>query len=510
MESKHPHILFVMTDQHRRIAMNFWNREPYRSHIFGEADPVVTPCLDAFAEESVVFSQSISNSPVCSPYRGMLFSGLFSGQNGVWNNCSPSRDSELRGDIPTFTDVLAESGYDVGYVGKWHLEKPRPQYDAEGNYIGETPDYRGEHYYPDGSPADNTACWDSLIPRDRNRHIRYMYMYNTCDVFRARADMPAVKRPHYWDNDYRRHTPPDGVWTPAFETDLAIRYSRNRAGERDGDKPFALFVSYNPPHSPYYSREDTDYEMYDRYYAGRDLPPRPNCGCADENNGVYPKGKATPVRGDMQEQRRVYFSHVSGIDRQFGRLLATLREEGLEEDTVVVFHADHGEMMGSHNLRAKNVLFEEALGIPLLIRYGKKLPHRIEDGLVSGVDIMPTVLGLAGLASAVPPGLHGRDYSPALRGEPQVWEASAFYCQERDKGVRTDRYSFVIVEMADGAFATLLFDNQKDPYQYNNLPLAALPLPDREFLLNQLAYWLRKTDDPWYRAGKYENWTVRA
>lgn len=510
MKSKHPHILFVMTDQHRRIAMNFWNREPYRSHIFGEADPVVTPCFDAFAEESVVFSQSVSNSPVCSPYRGMLFSGLFSGQNGVWNNCSPTRDSELRGDIPTFTDVLAESGYDVGYVGKWHLEKPRPQYDAEGNYIGEDPDYRGECYYPDGSPADNTACWDSLIPNDRNRHIRYMYMYNTCDVFRARADMPAVKRPHYWDNGYRRHTPPDGVWTPAFETDLAIRYIRNRAGERDGDKPFALFVSYNPPHSPYYSREDTDYEMYDRYYAGRDLPLRKNFGCADENNGIYPKGKATPVKGDMQEQRRVYFSHVSGIDRQFGRLLAALREEGLEEDTVVVFHADHGEMMGSHNLRAKNVLFEEALGIPLLIRYGKKLPHRIEDGLVSGVDIMPTVLGLAGLACAVPPGLHGRDYSPALRGERQVWEVSAFYCQEREKGVRTDRYSFVIAEMADGAFATLLFDNQKDPYQCNNLPLAALPGEDREFLLNQLAYWLRKTDDPWYRAGKFENWAVRA
>ncbi len=506
MGNKHPNILFVLTDQHRRTAMNFWNREPYRSHIFGDADPVVTPNFDAFAEESVVFSQSVSNSPVCSPYRGMLFSGLFSGQNGVWGNCAPARDSELKGDIPTFTDILADSGYDVGYVGKWHLEKPRPLYDAEGNYIGEDAEYTGERYFPDGSPKTNTSCWDSLIPKDRNRKIGYMYMYNTCDVFRAREDMPVLKRPHYWDNGYRRHTPPDGVWTPAFETDLAIRFIENKGGERDAEKPFALFVSYNPPHSPYYSREDTDYEAYDKYYKGRDLPTRPNYGCGDENNGVYPRGKATPVSGDMQEQRRVYFSHVSGIDRQFGRLLSALREQGLDEDTVVVFHADHGEMLGSHKLRAKNVLFEEALGIPLLIRYGKKLPHRIEDGIVSGVDIMPTVLGLSGLGDKAPKNLHGRDYSKALFGGTAEWEKSAFYCQEREKGVRTDKYSFVIIESENGSFATLLFDNPSDPYQLKNLSLSDIPRADREFLLEQLAFWLKKTNDPWYTEGKLEKW----
>jgi len=395
---KHPNILFLFTDQHRKSALGFWSRPEYRDGLLGESDPVHTPNLDRLAEESIVVSNAYSSYPVCSPFRAMLFSGRYPENNGVWQNCAPGRRDELRSDISTFTDILSDSGYSVGYVGKWHLERPEADFDRDGNYIGDDPSYEGERYFPDGSHDDNTVCWDTLIPRGRQRKMDYLYAYNTWDIFRAEADMPLQKRPHYWDKNQNRVTAPEGVWSPDFETDLAIDFLKNEKGERNAEAPFALFVSYNPPHSPYTSRADTDIEAYDQHYSREQIP---------QATDLLKRKNVTLENEKFLEQARVYFSHVTGIDRCIGRILDALTPEQAE-NTVVIFTADHGEMLGSHGLMAKNVPYEEATAIPFLIRYPGKLAHRCEPLFLSGADILPTVLSLAEIE--IPDEIEGKDY----------------------------------------------------------------------------------------------------
>lgn len=145
---QHPNLLFVIADQMRRYSMGFWSESNFRSHLTTAPDPVYTPHFDTFARQSVVFSRAVSGYPVCSPFRAMLFSGCFPEKNGVWHNCAPQRPYELRGDIPTFPSILHDCGYHTGYIGKWHLERPCPDFDSNGNYIAENPNYHGSRTAP--------------------------------------------------------------------------------------------------------------------------------------------------------------------------------------------------------------------------------------------------------------------------------------------------------------------------------------------------------------------------
>ena len=494
---KKPNIVFIFSDQHRKSSMGFWSREEYRNSILGAPDPVVTPNLDQLAEESIVVSGAYSSYPVCSPFRAMLFSGRYPEHNGVWANCAPGRKDELFGDIDTFTDVLADSGYSVGYVGKWHLENPCPDFDAEGHYIGDDPAYTGERFFPDGSPASNTACWDTLIPHGRQRKIDYLYAYNTWDVFRAKETMPPLKRPHYWDKEQNRITAPEGVWSPDFETDMAIRFLQNANGERDGDKPYALFVSYNPPHSPYNSREDTDYAAYDAYYSGDIVP---------DAHDLLKRENVTLDNEKFHEQTRVYFSHVTGIDRCIGRVLAAVGETD-PENTIVVFTSDHGEMLGSHGLMSKNNPYEESTAIPFIIRYPKELNHRCEPLMLTGVDIMPTLLSL--MHVPCPQWAEGTDYASLLKTGVGERPATALFTQMKRKGVRSERYLFTLTYASPEAYTDAeVYDLEKDPYQLCPLAPDQIPAEDLAMLRRELGRQLMVSDDPWYKKRLYSDFIL--
>lgn len=495
---QHPNLLFVIADQMRRYSMGFWSEPNFRSHLTTAPDPVYTPHFDAFAHQSVVFSRAVSGYPVCSPFRAMLFSGCFPEKNGVWHNCARQRPYELRGDIPTFPSILHDCGYHTGYIGKWHLERPCPDFDSNGNYIAENPNYRGSRRFADGSEANNTRCWNTLIPKDRQRGIDFLHAYNTWDVFRGNAQMNPLKKTPYWDNDYHRHNAPDGQWTPEYETDLAISYLKNTDGIRPQENPFALFVCYNPPHLPYESREDTDYEMYDTYYGPQVVP---------NVRDLIARGNVTLSDEAYERHIRVHFSHVSGIDRQFGRLLDTLDEQNLAENTIVVFCSDHGEMMGSHGLMSKNVLYEEAMAIPYLMRCPGLSP-KVDDLLLGGTDIMPTTLSLMGLSDAIPSDLQGSDYADALRGEDVSRPRSALFVQPNTKGLQTAHYTFSVTEENGKLVNPTLYDNFADPYQMHNLPFDAIPSADLSFLREQLGFWLKRSDDPWFRQRKFADFIL--
>ena len=491
-----PNILFICTDQQRKASLGFWRKDEYKNLILGVSDPVYTPNIDKIADEGVVFTEAYSSYPVCSPFRAMLFSGRYPENNGVWQNCAPGRPDELRGDIPTFTDILADDGYSVGYIGKWHLEAPEADFDENGKYIGNDPNYTGKRYHADGSPMEAPTCWDTLITNERIRGIDYLYAYNTYDVFRYKDGDSYFKRPHLFDENYTRHIPDAGVWSPDFETDIAVEFLNNNNGERDGDKPFALFVNYNPPHSPYNSREDTDYDAYDRLYSGEDkstyLPQRENVRLSG---------------AEFEEHSRVYFSHVTGIDRCVGRLIDALESCGYGDNTIVVYTSDHGEMLGSHGLMSKNVPYEEATAIPLIIRYPEKLGHRTDDVMITAVDMMPTILGLAGVSP--PDGIDGKDYSGSVISGIGERPASALFTQQKRKGVRTADYLLAVSYKDENEYgATMLFDIRNDPYQLNNLGFDEIPESDLEFLRSELGRLLCESNDPWYKRRLYSDFII--
>ena len=491
-----PNILFICTDQQRRASMSFWQCEEYRDSLLGAPDPVHTPSIDKLADEGIVVSEAYSSYPVCSPFRAMLFSGRYPEDNGVWQNCCPNRPDEMRSDIPTFTDVLADNGYSVGYVGKWHLENPKADFDRDGNYIASNPDYSGDRFYADGSPDGAPTCWDTLIPKDRQRKIDYLYAYNTYDVFRYKEGDNPLEIPRLFDKNYNRISPPPGTWSPDFETDIAINFLTNNNSERDDQKPFALFVNYNPPHSPYDSREDTDYAAYDKYYANAApedrLPRRENVAlCSPE----------------FEERARVYFSHVSGIDRCVGRLMDALDTIGQREDTIVVYTSDHGEMLGSHGLMSKNVPYEEATAIPFVMRYPQKISHRIEPLFLSAVDMMPTILDLSEIS--IPNGVAGKSYAELLVSGEGESPMTALFTQMKRKGVRTRKYLFSVSYKNEEEYGeTMLFDIEEDPYQMKNLNLTNIPKNELVYLLTELGKWLKKSNDPWYKRRLYKDFII--
>jgi N-acetylglucosamine-6-sulfatase len=258
---------------------------------------------------------------------------------------------------------------------------------------------------------------------------------------------------------------------------------------RDADKPFALFISHNPPHMPFHEVPPKYLETYADEDAAH-LLNRPN---------VELKGDGARAPGSVKE----YFAAITGIDEQFARILATLDEEGLTEDTIVIFTSDHGEMMGSHGLMGKDVWYDESLLVPFSIRWPNRISTGRDDLLLSTPDIMPTLLGLMELAGDIPGEVQGSNYAPAILGQPCVRPASAFYFysapQFPDKpgrrGVRTHRYTFVIIRHEEGD-QLILHDNVQDPYQLENI---AAHNPDVvEMLVQELNGWLHKTGDPWY------------
>ncbi len=458
MAAKRPNLLFIFPDEWRQQALGCMRQ-----------DPVVTPNLDRLASEGMLLTHAVSNRPVCSPYRAMLFTGKYPMANHVPSNCNSKTAGAgcyLREDEICLTDVLARSGYCQGYIGKFHLDPPNPEHNA----------------FTEG-PRRDGVIWDAYTPPGPRRHgIDFWHAYGCCDMH---------MNPHYWqgqDPVEKRIEPKR--WSVWHETDVALKFIRNHGGEhRDPDKPFALFLAHNPPHMPFHQVPPG----YLSHYEGKtpeDLLNRPNLR-------LEGKGKAAP------DSVKNYFAMITGIDEQIGRLLECLREEGLERDTIVVFTSDHGEMMGSHGAMGKTLHYDESLLIPFLIRWPGRIPARRDDLLLSVPDVMPSLLGLMGLESAIPAGRQGTDLSAAFLGRPCARPTSALYLdtwlsgEGGARGLRTHRHTLAVIRDADGQAQAILHDNEADPYQMKNIASENPALVKR--LAAEMNDWLDRTGDPWPR-----------
>lgn len=460
-KGKRPNLLFIFPDQYRKQAMGFLNQ-----------DPVRTPNIDALAKQGVVFTHAVSNHPLCSPYRGMLLTGKYPLSNGVLNNCHSGRTpfgNFLKPEDVCFSDVLAGSDYHSGYVGKWHLDGPKA---------------------PEGGGPN---VWDCYNKPGKHRHgFDFWYSYGADDHHLT---------PHYWVND----APEDQAeyfqeWSPEHEAKVVQRYLKNENGKmRDEDQPFAMFWGINPPHHPFNLVPDE----YKKNFEGKttqDLLNRPNVQMTD-NMEMGKHGF-----GDMFVEKRIdqagdYFAMCEGVDKQIGGVLQTLKDEGLDDNTIVIFTSDHGEMLGSHGMMHKNVWFAEAMNIPFIIRWPQKIKPGEDDLLLSVPDVMPTLLGLMGLGDKVPQGVEGNDYSGVFRGEKVERPQAALYFfakpendTEKRRGVKTHQNTYVVAYDNKGEKMHFLYDDVNDPYQQNNIYGQNSEL--EQDLTEKLREILIRTNDP--------------
>jgi arylsulfatase A-like enzyme len=274
-------------------------------------------------------------------------------------------------------------------------------------------------------------------------------------------------------------------YLPEVWADLAVEFLY----EAQDEKPFFLMVAPAAPHDPY-----TIPENYLKMYQPDYLKMRPNW--------------VPGVKEGGRKQIAAYYGAITAIDEQVGKIIDTLRQLGMEEETIVLFSSDHGNMLGSHGKILKQKPWEESIRVPGVLRY----PRQVKAGqqnetLFSHVDFAPTLLSLCGIS--VPSNMQGTDLSQVVLGNTSQGPESAFFqifgpyrataVPFGWRGVRTQRYMYARSE----AQPWVLYDLKDDPYEMRNLaedPAAAAIRTDME---NRLAHWTQKTGDSWST-----DWTV--
>lgn len=306
-----PNLVFIMADQFRGDALGCMQKEP-----------VQTPNLDKLAEEGILFTEAISSYPVSSPARAMLMTGMYPTANGVTGNCNSDNTPyrvELSAEAICWSDVLKQVGYSTAYIGKWHLDAPHPPYIDTYNNRGK-------------------VAWNEWCSPERRHGFDQWIAYGTYDNH---------LKPMYWDTEASRE---DfyyfDQWGPSYEADRAIEFIRKESSQ--SDQSFALVISMNPPHTGYELVPDS----FKQRYAHIDVE-------ALASQKPYIPAKGTPEGDYFRTHIRNYYACITGVDENVGRIIRTLKECGVFDNTLIIFSSDHGICMGGHGIEGKNVFYEE-------------------------------------------------------------------------------------------------------------------------------------------------------
>jgi len=419
---RQPNIIYVFADQMRAQVLGCYGNKI-----------VPTPNIDSMAKAGVTFDNAISTWPVCSPYRAMLLTGRYSMVNGTVVN-----DTGMRDDLPTIARVCKKQGYATGYIGKWHLEWNR----------------------------------NPFVPKSRRQGFDY-WAVNNCTH-------------DYIDNFYCTDTPEKirfKGYDANVQTGLAIDYIK-----KNRENPFCLFLSWGPPHNPYNKvpdefrqriplekielRENVAERAVVDQLIGLDKP--------SQKLSASRKRRRVVIEDDQklkQECIQGYYAHTTALDDCIGKIRSALRKSGLAEDTILVFASDHGDMLGSHRMALKQMPFEESINVPFLVEYPRAVAGgRRSEALLAPIDIMPTLLSLAGLKC---PDVDGKDLVEAVRSDVSDQQDAVLLMKLVPgggpylinavtpwRGVRTKRYTYANL-FDHGPW--LLYDNLNDPQQLNNL-----------------------------------------
>jgi len=350
-----PNVVFVIADQHRHDFIGYQ-----------DGGATVTPHLDALAARGTVFDNAFCTSPLCSPSRAALACGRYGMNSGCYTNLH-----ELPPNTPTFVRQLRDAGYRTCAVGKTHMAIHA--YDAD---YTSTEHQRFMH----------SLGWDETIEISGNGMLRTGIRCAYSEFLREQGRLADVVRFyrqwHYFMDAGGGGDPPfvchpwglpEELQETTFVGETALRWLR----DRDPDKPFFLHVGFAGPHSP-----TEPLPRFLELYSDRDEPPPWNCPSPPEW---------------LPQARRGYRAMISQIDFWVGRLCDELERQGVLDNTIIIYTADHGEMAGDHGAFGKTCFFEGSIRIPLLFSGPGVLSGRSSDALVELIDIGATVCELCGV-----------------------------------------------------------------------------------------------------------------
>ncbi len=380
-QTSRPNILFLFTDQQR------WDTIAQAGY-----SHMVTPNLDMLAERGVRFDHMYVPFPLCVPNRVSIVTGCFPKRHMVVNNATWIPDN-----ADTWPQIFTDAGYDTRAIGKMH-------------------------------------CWPSMKSRNRIGFSQRVmaedkYGFEAMDDYALWMKEKGSRRPCPWldPEECAEYVRGRGAYIFKEPEELHIdSYIGMKAVEAlkevaKGDKPFCHWVSFNSPHAPH----DPPQRFLDMY-KGRDIPAptrrsyEPFDKPASRMFGSWFLDKYFGMAGDMfmlsdrqiKERRSYYYATITLVDEWIGRIIETLKETGIYDNTIIVFSSDHGDAQGDHNLIEKSFFYEGMVRVPMIVHCPARFAPGVSDEFVQSTDIAPTLLSLAGLK--VPERMDGQDLSPLL------------------------------------------------------------------------------------------------
>lgn len=457
--SKPPNIIYLLSDQHRHDALGC------------AGNPVVqTPNLDRMASEGVRFTRTYCQSPICQPSRASVLTGLYAHQHGLSTN--------FRGDFDPEWDTLARHLQQVGYttalVGKTHFYSPK------GDQFTQTPD----------GPTLDLRQFENFVKSFGFDYVleefdRYVHAFpqatlitNYSEYLKAKGLLESYRKqiqsiwrltPEHWN----------GVTSVLPQEDDLTFYIADRAidwlEQYDGDGPFFLNVSFVQPHVPL-----MDDPIWAEHYRDVEIPlgprqpPRNPGGVWGDylDNFLFKHSNSHLLTDEyVTNGARHYYGMVSLIDQRIGDIMRTVEDRGWGGNTWFVYSADHGEMLGDHNLMAKMNFYKSSVLVPAIVRLPEPMVGKVVNSIVESIDLSATILDAAGAAPLEDS--QGRSLIPFLEGDGKPKEA-AFSAISRGSDpeqyfimVATEQYRLTL-ERNTGQFCEL-FDLKNDPDELNNL-----------------------------------------
>ena len=469
-----PNILFIMSDDHAAHAIGAYGGR------LAALDP--TPTLDRLAGEGALLKNVFCTNSICTPSRATIMTGQYSHTNGV---------KTLNGAIPASRQHLAkligEAGYETAMVGKWHLKAEPATFDFYSVLPGQ-----GSYFNP---------------------------------VFRERG-------PRSWPNNVRRVAGYDSKHSSDAITDISLKWLKTG---RSRDKPFFLMHHFKAPHDNFENAE-----RYDWLYEDVDIPVPDSLSQRAQHGPLRRERYGTSVgkrntRRNMghhmfvdqrmpnesyqheayQRYLKKFLRCVRGVDDNVARLIRYLEDSGELDNTIIVYTADQGFMLGEHDYIDKRWMYEESLRMPFLVRYPKSIPAgTTSEAMINNVDFAPTILAMAGAEK--PDFMQGRSFLSILEGQPapddwpeatyyRYWMHMAHHDNPAHYGIRTKDYKLIFFYglPLDAAGAKPeptephweLYDLRDDPHEMKNVVENAAYADVARDLKEQLAKLKKEVGD---------------
>ena len=465
--AKRPNIVFIFSDDHAPHAIGAYNG------FLKGVNP--TPNIDALAAQGMLFQNSFCTNSICGPSRAVIQTGLHSHLNGFMQNGDKFDGSQV-----TFPKLLRKSGYETAIIGKWHLGTQPQGFDYWDVLTGQGAYYNPIFWSKDGKTTVEGHCTDVVTDK-------------AIDWLKERkGDKPFMLM--------CQHKAPHRTWMPA------IRHLDLYA-DQELPEPDTLFDRWEDNASGAKNQEMTIANHLDLFYdlhlpAPADFDPEKATGLTldksawrnmkrftdeqrtqwdakwKDRNEAFAAAKLTGkdlVRWKYQRYVKNYLRCIKGVDESVGQLVKYLKDNGLSENTIVIYSSDQGFYLGEHGWYDKRWMYDESMMMPLIVSWpGVTKPNSVCDELVQNLDYAETFLDVAG--AEIPDAMQGKSLVPLLRGEvPEDWRQSVYYHYfenpgphnvPRHFGVRTKNLKLMNFYRLD---EWEFYDLNSDPEENSNL-----------------------------------------